>query len=108
MKLRDIARAKVEDAGMLVEVSVVASDARDYRLIERVVTTSRVRQHLDGAVQKTVIRYAQPHLGALTFVLWPTLADTGSISTRLLQMDVLPAPSRFQRADDPPARLRVC
>lgn len=97
MKLRDIARASVEDAGMLIEVSIVASDARDYPLIERVLTTNRVRQHLRGLVRNTIVRYAQPHIGTLTFVLWPTLTSSiESFGSRLLQIDTAAAPSPAQ------------
>jgi len=70
MKLRQIAHSRVEDTGVLVNISVIARDARDYPLLERTVTATRVRQQLAGLVRRTVVRYAQPHLGALNFVLW--------------------------------------
>ncbi len=82
-----------------MNVSVIAFDARDYPRLERVVTPARVREHLAGLVQRTVVRYAWPHLGALSFMVWPvgstalTRAMTpdargNSISAALLHMDV--------------------
>ena len=107
MKLADIARASAEDAGMLLEVSVVARDARDYPLIERLLTTNRVREHLGDLVQRTVVRYAQPHLGALIFVLWPTLPDTDAISAVLLDMEMLPPPAAWPGFSERSDRLPV-
>lgn len=107
MKLGDIARATVQDRGVLIEVSIVASDARDYRHIERQLTAGRVRAHLAGRIQKPVLRFARPHLGALTFVLWPTPARGPSIRSMLLQMDVA-ARTALRLVDDRPARVRVC
>src|SRR4029077_18087869 len=58
MQLRDIAHARTGDRGVLVNVSVIAFDARDYPRLERIITADRVRDHLAGLVQRTVVRYA--------------------------------------------------
>ena len=71
MQLRDIAHSRADDRGVLVNVSVIAFDAGDYPRLERIITADRVREHLAGLVQRTVVRYAWPHLGALSFVVWP-------------------------------------
>ena len=96
MKLREIARASVQDAGMLAEVAVVAFDARDYPLLEQMLTPARIRIQLGRRVRPTIVRYSKPHLGALTFVLWPTRSSTHAFSSILLQMDLETAPSRLQ------------
>jgi hypothetical protein len=99
MQLRDIAHSRTDDRGVLVNVSVIAFDARDYPHLERIITADRVREHLAGLVQRTVVRYAWPHLGALSFMVWPVgstaitraLAPDArgkSISDALLHMDV--------------------
>ncbi len=99
MKLRDIAHSRMDDRGVLLNVSVIALDARDYPRLERMITADRVREHLAGLVQRTVVRYAWPHLGALSFMLWPVDghgvtrglapdARAKSISAALLHMDV--------------------
>jgi hypothetical protein len=119
----------MDDNGVLLNVSIIAFDARDYPRLERVITADRVREHLTGLVQKTIVRYAWPHLGALTFTLWPVgvsgvaravASDTRgrSISSALLHMDlpeidadsgprVIVHGARRLPAHDRPARLPV-
>ena len=84
MKLREIAHSRAGDKGVLVNVSLIAFDARDYPRLEKLVTADRVSAHLSGLVQKTVVRYALPHLGALNFVLWRA---AGNDVTRTLALD---------------------
>jgi hypothetical protein len=99
MQLRDIAHSRTDDRGVLLNVSVIAFDARDYPHLERIITADRVREHLAGLVQRTVVRYAWPHLGALSFMVWPVgstaltraltrAARAKSISDTLLHMNV--------------------
>jgi len=87
MQLRDIAHSRTDDRGVLVNVSVIAFDARDYPHLERILTADRVREHLAGLVQRTVVRYAWPHLGALSFMVWPVGSTARTEMTRALTRD---------------------
>lgn len=84
MQLRDIAHSRAGDKGNISTISVIAYDARDYALLERYVTTERVREHFAGIVHGEVQRYALPGLGALNFVMRDTL---GGGVTRSLALD---------------------
>ncbi len=80
MRLREIARSHAGQTGVLITVSVSAVDARDYPLLERLLTADRVREQLAGLVQKTLVRYAQPHRAALEFVVWPATPAAPQVS----------------------------
>ncbi len=69
MTLRDLAHARAGDKGNVVNISVIAYDARDYPRIARDVTAERVKAHFSDFVLGEVIRYELPQLGALNFVL---------------------------------------
>jgi hypothetical protein len=84
VKLRQIAHSRTGDKGNVVNVSVIAFDERDFPLIERAVTATRVREHFEGIVQGEVERYALPHLGALNFVM---RRPPGDSVTRTLALD---------------------
>jgi hypothetical protein len=84
MKVRDIAMARSGDKGNRATLSVIAYDAKDYPLLERVLTADRVQEHYRDVVRGTVQRYPLPHLGALQFVMNDALA--GGV-TRSLALD---------------------
>lgn len=84
MKLRDIAHSRAGDKGNTSNLSVIAFDVADYPLIERHVTTERVKAHFAGLVQGEVTRYELPRLGALNFVMQDALR--GGV-TRSLALD---------------------
>jgi hypothetical protein len=84
MTLREIAHARAGDKGTVINISVIAHDERAFPLIERVVTADRVREHLAGVVDATVVRYVLPRLGALNFVL---TRPRGQSVTRTLALD---------------------
>lgn len=84
MQLRTIAHSRAGDKGNISTISVIAYDAKDYPLLERHVTTERVREHFSGIVHGEVQRYALPSLGALNFVMRDTL---GGGVTRSLALD---------------------
>jgi hypothetical protein len=77
MTLAAIAHGRAGDKGRLVNVSVIAFDARD-------VTVERVRAHLGELVAGEVRRYELPHLGALNFVMARAAGDS---VTRSLALD---------------------
>lgn len=84
MKLREIAHGRAGDKGIIINISVIAFDVRDYPRIEREVTAERVRDHLADLIEGEVIRYELPHLGALNFVVE---RPSGSAVTRTLALD---------------------
>ena len=84
MKLREIAHSRTGDKGNTSNISVIAYDERNYRLIERFVTAERVKAHFAEIVRGEVQRYELPQLGALNFVLRNAL---GGGVTRSLALD---------------------
>lgn len=82
--LRDLAHCRTGDKGNSVNVSVIAYDATDLPLLERLVTTERVQAHFAGVVHGGIDRYVLANLGALNFVLHEALA--GGV-TRTLALD---------------------
>lgn len=84
MKLRDIAHSRTGDKGNTSNISVIAYDEKDYRLLEKHVTAERVKAHFAEIVEGEVTRYELPGIGALNFVLRGALA--GGV-TRSLALD---------------------
>jgi hypothetical protein len=84
MKLRELAHSRTGDKGDHSNVSVIVYRLEDYSLIERHLTTERIRTHLRGRVRGEVTRYCLPMLGAINFVLHDAL--TGGV-TRSLALD---------------------
>lgn len=84
MLLRDIAHSRAGDKGNISNISVIAHDPDDYRLLEEHVTAERVKAHFAGIVEGEVQRFALPALGALNFVLHHALS--GGV-TRSLALD---------------------
>lgn len=83
MTLREIAHARAGDKGVIVNVSLIAFDPRDYPLIADEVTADRVRSHFAGLADR-VIRYELPGLASLNFVIW---RPAGQSVTRSLSLD---------------------
>lgn len=84
MRLSTLAHGRAGDKGRVVNVSVIAFDARDFARLERDVTADRLRAHLAGAIVGEVRRYALPQLGALNFVMTRAAGDS---VTRSLALD---------------------
>ena len=81
MKLREIAHCRAGDKGNTLNVSVIAHDERDFRLLQDQVTIDRVRGAYAGVVKGKIERYELPNIGALNFVLHDALA--GGVTTSL-------------------------
>lgn len=81
MKLREIAHCRAGDKGNTLNVSVIAHDERDFRLLQDQVTVARVRDAYAGLVKGAIERYELPNIGALNFVLHDALA--GGVTTSL-------------------------
>lgn len=84
LRLRDIAHSRTGDKGDISNISLIAYDQKNYPLLERLVTSERVKAHFADLVHGEVVRYALPGLGALNFVLHEAL---GGGVTRSLSLD---------------------
>ncbi|EHR72369.1 hypothetical protein BurJ1DRAFT_3562 [Burkholderiales bacterium JOSHI_001] len=82
--LQDIAIARSGDKGNRATLSVIARDPAHYPLLERLLTTERVKEHYRGIVAGAVQRHLLPHLGAVHFVMHDAL---GGGVTRSLALD---------------------
>ena len=103
MKLREIAHSRTGDKGNTSNISVIAYDSRHYPLLLAQVTAARVKAHFAGVVEGDVVRYELERIGALNFVMGRTLgggvtrslaldAHGKSLSSALLDLDIVPAP----------------
>ena len=81
MKLREIAHCRAGDKGNTLNVSVIAHDERDFRLLQDQVTIERVRGVYGALVKGNIERHELPNIGALNFVLHDALA--GGVTTTL-------------------------
>jgi len=99
VKLRTISHARSGDKGMMLNISLIAYDERDYPRLVRHATASRVKAHFSDLADGDVTRYELPSIGALNFVLHRligggvtrTLALDGhgkSLSSALLEMEI--------------------
>jgi hypothetical protein len=84
MLLRDIAYSRAGDKGNRSTLSVIAYNIKDFQVIERAVTTERVKLHYAGIAKGEIERYSLPQLGALNFVMHDAL---GGGVTRSLCLD---------------------
>jgi hypothetical protein len=84
MILRDVAHSRTGDKGILVNVSLIAFDERDYPWLVEVVTAERVRDHLGQLIDGEVRRYLLPEIGAMNFVV---SRPAGQSVTRALALD---------------------
>ncbi|MBP2651688.1 MAG: hypothetical protein H6Q74_2513 [Firmicutes bacterium] len=85
MKLREIAHSRTGDKGNISNISVIAYDQAQYKLIEKYVTAERVKEFFSDMVQGKVVRYTLPNIGALNFVMYDALS--GGV-TRTLSLDI--------------------
>ena len=82
--VRDIALARSGDKGNRATLSVIAYNAADYPILERVLTADRVAACYKGIVRGSIQCYTLPHLGAVHFVMNEAL---GGGVTRSLALD---------------------
>ena len=82
MKLRllDIAHARSGDKGDTVNVGVIARKPEYYEVLERALTSERVKQHFGDMVKGKVERFELPNIGALNFLLHEALDGGGTVS----------------------------
>lgn len=84
MQLREIAHSRTGDKGNIVTISLIAYRREDFSLLEERVTADRVSTLFAGMIDRPVVRYTLPQLGALNFVL--ERPETQSV-TRSLALD---------------------
>lgn len=83
-KLQDIAIARSGDKGNRATLSVIARDPAHFPVLEKLLTSARVKALYAGVVHGDVQRYTLPHLGAVHFVMHDAL---GGGVTRSLALD---------------------
>ena len=84
MKLKEIAHARTGDKGDISNISVIAYQEKDYRMIKELITCDRVKEYFKEICKGEVVRYELDQLCALNFVLDKTL---GGGVTRSLSLD---------------------
>ena len=85
MKLWDIAHSRTGDKGNISNISLIAYDSKDYKLLKDRVTAEKVKEHFRGIVKGDVVRYELPNIYALNFVMQAAL---GGGVTRSLSLDM--------------------
>lgn len=99
VQLRKLAHARSGDKGDTANVGLIALRESFYPILEREVTSSRVKDHFKGIVLGDVERFELPNLGALNFLLHHSLGGGGTLSlmtdaqgktfsTALLRMEI--------------------
>ena len=99
MKLRSIAHSRTGDKGNIVNISVIAYKPEDYLILEKQLTSEKVKDYFSEIVKGEVVRYDMPLIGALNFVLYDALGGGvtrslildkhgKSLSSALLDMDI--------------------
>ncbi|WP_031499966.1 hypothetical protein [Bryobacter aggregatus] len=78
--LGNIAHARSGDKGNLVNIGVIAYDAKDWPTLLREVTAERVKAHFADRIEGTVTRYELPNIHALNFVCTEALQGGGTLS----------------------------
>ncbi|MCY8232054.1 hypothetical protein [Priestia endophytica] len=80
-KLYDIAHSRAGDKGNTLMLSLIPYNEQDYRLLCEKITAEKVRKHLEGIVEREVIRYELPNISALQFVCYNAMR--GGVTTSL-------------------------
>jgi hypothetical protein len=82
VRLEEIAHARSGDKGDGSNVGVIAYTEAGYRLLQRELTTERVKQHFSHICRGTVDRFEVPNLKAINFILHDSLGGGGSESVK--------------------------
>ena len=97
MKLRDIAHSRTGDKGTIVNISLIAFDARDYPRLCGTSPPSGVKAHFAELVAATSSATSCRRIGALNFVLHGVV---GGGVTRTLALDAHGKSLQFGAAGD--------
>jgi hypothetical protein len=82
VRLVDIAHARSGDKGDTANVGLIALRPEWYPLLDKYVTTDRVREHFRGVIAGDVERFELPNLRALNFLLHGALDGGGTLSLK--------------------------
>ncbi len=82
IQLRQICHGRSGDKGDTANIGLIALKAEFYPIIQRYVTTDRVKRHFNGIVLGDVERYELPNLWALNFLLHKALDGGGTKSLK--------------------------
>jgi hypothetical protein len=80
VQLIKIAHARSGDKGDTANVGLIALRPEFYSLLQREVTSARVKEHFAGICNGEVERFELPNLGALNFLLHESLGGGGTLS----------------------------
>ncbi len=81
--LYEIAHARTGDKGSRSNISVIAYQAKDFAILQRELTTEKVKAHFRFRSPTAVKRYDLPHLMALNFVIDDLLDGGVNLSLNL-------------------------
>jgi len=82
IKLKDIAHGRSGDKGDAANIGIIAYDDAGYEIIQKYLTTERVKEHFTGICKGEVERYELPNIRALNFLLNNTLGGGGTVSLK--------------------------
>ncbi len=82
IKLIDIAHGRSGDKGDAANVGIIAYDDKGFEIIQKYLTTEKVKEHFKGICFGDVERYELPNLRALNFILNNTLGGGGTVSLK--------------------------
>ena len=82
IRLEDIAHARSGDKGDGSNVGVIAYTEAGYRLLQRELTTERVKHHFSTICKGSVERFEVSNLKAINFILHDSLGGGGSESVK--------------------------
>jgi len=82
VRLEDIAHARSGDKGDGSNVGIIAYTEAGFRLLQRELTTARVKHHFSSICKGGVDRFEVPNLKAINFILHDSLGGGGSESVK--------------------------
>jgi hypothetical protein len=80
VQLTRLAHARSGDKGDTANIGLIALRKEIYPILEREVTSTRVKEHFKGICKGEVERFELPNLGALNFLLHESLGGGGTLS----------------------------
>ena len=80
--LSQVAHTRSGDKGDTANVGVIAYDPADYTILERELTSEKVKAFFGELVNGKVERFELPNLGALNFLLHGALGGGGTVTLR--------------------------
>ncbi len=82
IKLLDIAHGRSGDKGDAANVGIIAYDDKGFQIIQKHLTTEKVKKHFEGICLGEVERFELPNIRALNFLLHNTLGGGGTVSLK--------------------------